>query len=91
MLASVEVAQVNLHHAAAASAIIASRFISDYLEILMIQKPWVYKGGVRGLKTEANKVILDLYSERPRTCIQVRNDIDFFCISEFLTQDLVPV
>ncbi len=40
---------------------------------------------------ESNKVIWDLSSERPRTCIVVRNDIDFFCISEFLTQDLVVV
>ena len=87
----IEVAQVNLHHAASASAVIASRFTADGLGILLIQEPWVNKGEVRGLKMESNKVIWDLSSERPRTCIVLRNGIDFFCISEFLTQDLVAV
>ena len=88
---NIEVAQVNLHHATAASAVIASRFLSDNLGILLIQEPWVFRGEVRGLNTKASKVIWDLSSERPRSCVVVRNDIDFFCISEFLTQDLVAV
>nr|XP_036222944.1 uncharacterized protein LOC118681673 [Bactrocera oleae] len=87
----IEVAQVNLDHAASASAVIASRFTMDGLGILLIQEPWVNKGEVRGLKMDSNKVIWDLSSERPRTCIVLRNGIDFFCISEFLTQDLVAV
>nr|AMS38365.1 hypothetical protein [Bactrocera tryoni] len=91
MAVNTEIAQVNLHHAAAASAVIASRFTADKLGILLIQEPWVHRGEVKGLKTESNKVIWDLSSERPRTCIVVRNNIEFFCISEFLTQDLVAV
>ncbi|XP_050317879.1 uncharacterized protein LOC126751553 [Bactrocera neohumeralis] len=91
MVGVIEIAQVNLHHAAAASAVIASRFTAEKLGALLIQEPWVYKGEAKGLKTEANKVIWDLSSERPRTCIVVRSNIDFFCISEFLTQDLVAV
>ncbi|XP_049302166.1 uncharacterized protein LOC125775553 [Bactrocera dorsalis] len=86
-----EVAQVNLHHASAASAVIVKRFISDNLSILLIQEPWVFRGEVRGLNTSNSKVIWDLSSERPRSCVVVRADIDFFCISEFLTQDLVAV
>ncbi|XP_050324506.1 uncharacterized protein LOC126755829 [Bactrocera neohumeralis] len=92
MMADVmEIAEVNLHHAAAASAVITSRLTAEKLGALLIQEPWVYKGEIKGLKTEANKVIWDLSSERPRTCIVVRSNIDFFCISEFLTQDLVAV
>ncbi|XP_039968086.1 uncharacterized protein LOC120779774 [Bactrocera tryoni] len=91
MVGVIEIAQVNLHHAAAASAVIASRFTAEKLGALLIQEPWIYKGEIKGLKTEANKVIWDLSSERPRTCIVVRSNIDFFCISEFLTQDLVAV
>ncbi|XP_039969052.1 uncharacterized protein LOC120780882 [Bactrocera tryoni] len=91
MVGVIEIAQVNLHHAAAASAVIASRFMAEKLGALLIQEPWIYKGEIKGLKTEANKVIWDLSSERPRTCIVVRSNIDFFCISEFLTQDLVAV
>nr|XP_036225135.1 uncharacterized protein LOC118682147 [Bactrocera oleae] len=87
----IEIAQVNLHHAASASAVIASRFTADGLGILLIQEPLIYKGEVRGLKMVNSKVIWDLSSERPRTCIVIRNDIDYFCISEFLTQDLVAV
>ncbi|XP_049309004.1 uncharacterized protein LOC125777721 [Bactrocera dorsalis] len=91
MAVNMEIAQVNLHHAAAASAVITSRFTAEKLGTLLIQEPWIHKGEVKGLKTEANKVIWDLSSERPRTCIVVRSNIDFFCISEFLTQDLVAV
>nr|XP_036212633.1 uncharacterized protein LOC118679804 [Bactrocera oleae]XP_036212634.1 uncharacterized protein LOC118679804 [Bactrocera oleae]XP_036212635.1 uncharacterized protein LOC118679804 [Bactrocera oleae]XP_036212637.1 uncharacterized protein LOC118679804 [Bactrocera oleae] len=76
---------------ASASAVIASRFTADGLGIPLIQEPWIYKGEVRGLKMVNSKVIWDLSSERPRTCIVIRNDIDYFCISEFLTQDLVAV
>ncbi|XP_039950008.1 uncharacterized protein LOC120767804 [Bactrocera tryoni] len=86
-----EIAQVNLHHAAADSAVITSRFTAEKLGALLIQEPWVYKGEIKGLKTEANKVIWDLSSEKPRTCIVVRSNIDFFCISEFLIQDFVAV
>ncbi|XP_018795541.1 PREDICTED: uncharacterized protein LOC108973008 [Bactrocera latifrons] len=86
-----ELAQVNLHHASAASAVIVKRFISDNLSILLIQEPWVFKGEVRGLNSKRSKVIWVLSSERPRSCVVVRADIDFFCISEFLTQDLVAV
>ncbi|XP_039951545.1 uncharacterized protein LOC120768855 [Bactrocera tryoni] len=91
MADNMEIAKVNLHHAAAASAVITSRFTAEKLGTLLIQEPWVYKGEVKSLKTEANKVIWDISSERPRTCIVVRSNIDFFCISEFLTQDLVAL
>ncbi|XP_036340664.1 uncharacterized protein LOC118750036 [Rhagoletis pomonella] len=49
------------------------------------------QGQVRGLKGTHSKVIWDLSVERPRACVMVRNDIDFFCITEFLSQDLVAV
>ncbi|XP_039966061.1 uncharacterized protein LOC120778334 [Bactrocera tryoni] len=91
MAVNTEIAQVNLHHAAAASAVIANRFTVEKLGILLIQEPWVHRGEVKGLKTESNKVIWDLSSDRPRTCIVVRNNIEVFCISEFLTQDLLAV
>lgn len=91
MDSSLEVAQVNLHHAMAALAVIASRFLKDKLSIILAQEPWVFRGEVRGLNTDNNKVILDLSSDRPRACIVLKKDIDFFCISEFLTQDLVAV
>ena len=65
--AHIEVAQVNLHHATAASAVIASRFLSDNLGILLIQEPWVLRGEVRGLNSRVSKVIWDLSSERPRS------------------------
>ena len=52
---------------------------------------WVLRGEVRGLNSRVSKVIWDLSSERQRSCVVVTNDIDFFCISEFLTQDLVAV
>ncbi|XP_036328686.1 uncharacterized protein LOC118741007 [Rhagoletis pomonella] len=88
---AVEVAQVNLHHAVAASAVIASRFATEDLGILLIQEPWTYRGQVKGLNHNNNKVIWDLSCERPRACVVLKNDINYFCITEFLTQDLVAV
>ncbi|XP_017462302.1 PREDICTED: uncharacterized protein LOC108355664 [Rhagoletis zephyria] len=85
------IAQINLHHAVAASAVITRKFTSEDLGIVLVQEPWVYKGQVKGLTEKSIKVIWDLSCDNPRTCVMLKKETNYFCISEFLTRDLVAI
>ena len=84
-------AQVNVHHAKGASALIARIFAKKHLSMVLIQEPWHYKGGVRGLSCNSGKVIRDNRHTSPRACILIRKGINYFCLTEFMTRDLVPI
>ena len=84
-------AQVNVHHAKGASALIARIFTKNHLSMVLIQEPWHYKGGIRGLSCNSGKVIWDNRHTSPRACILIRKGINYFCLTEFMTRDLVPI
>ena len=85
------VAQANIHHAKAASAIVSRMFTKLQLGIMLLQEPWSYKGQIRGLTCKDAKVIWDTKQERPRSCILISKSINHFCLSEYMTQDLVSI
>ncbi|XP_055842792.1 uncharacterized protein LOC129909743 [Episyrphus balteatus] len=66
-------------------------FAKENLGLALIQEPWTYKGQVRGLISSNSDLIWDTRHDSPRACIQIRNNIKFICLSEFMTRDLVPI
>ena len=86
-----KIAQVNIHHAKAASAIASRMFIKQQLGIMLLQEPWYYRGQIRGLSSKDAKVIWDTKQECPRTCILISKNINYLCLSDYLTRDLVPI
>ncbi|GAB0090988.1 uncharacterized protein DMENIID0001_057790 [Sergentomyia squamirostris] len=82
-------AQVNIHHAKAASAVIARVFAKQHLGLALIQEPWCYKGGIRGLNCKDTTILWDHSQVSPRACIMVRKDIKYFLLSEYLSRDVV--
>ena len=46
---------------------------------------------VLGLSSRNTKVVWDTSQSSPRACIVVRKDINYFCLSEYMTRDLVPI
>jgi len=87
---STGLAQVNIHHAKAASAVLARIFTQQHLGLALVQEPWV-NDGIKGLYTDDSKVIWDQRDPLPRTCIMVRKCINYTILSEFLTRDSVPI
>jgi len=85
-----KLAQVNIHHAKAASAVLARMFTQQHLGLALVQEPW-NNNGIKGLYTDDSKVIWDHRDPLPRTCIMVRKCINYTILSEFLTRDCVPL
>lgn len=80
--------QINLHHAKAATAVLASRFSKEHLDIALIQEPYFFKDQIRGLpKGEL------LYNSSdpgiPRAGILFKKGLNYFPISGFCKKDLV--
>ena len=57
----------------------------------MIQEPWIGHGQVRGFGNKYSKVIWNRGCDNPRSCIVIRNNIEFTCVSELMTRDLVTL
>lgn len=85
------IAQVNIHHAKGASALVMKRFARAGQAVVLIQEPWVCKKRVMGLHSKDSKVIWDTREGNPRACILIRKYISCLCITEFMTRDLVPI
>lgn len=78
------VTQGNLHHTISTLAVIASRFLSDNLDILLVQGAWMYRGKVTDHNIARQSGIS--LSERPKACKVMLNNIDFFCIQRVEVQ-----
>lgn len=58
----------------------------------LIQEPWTTNTGrVNGLGNTSGKVISVGSGERPRACILIRNNINFFVLTGYCTQDVVAI
>ncbi|XP_037919656.1 uncharacterized protein LOC119656993 [Hermetia illucens] len=88
---SAKIAQINHHHAKAASAVIARASSEKNIGIVLAQKPWVYRGQIRGLQGRNIQVIWDSSCEKPRACIILKRNLKYICLSEFLKGDLVAI
>lgn len=85
------IAQINLHCAKRASDNISRVITREGVGITLIQEPWAPHGPVLGISAPNCKVIWDVNSKVPRTCIVINSNIPHICLSEYLTRDLVPI
>ena len=90
-MTQLKIAQANIQHAKAASAVIARMFVKQQLGIALIQEPWHHKNQIKGLSIQNAKVIWDSTLEQPRACLIIKNDINYICLSEHISKDLVAV
>lgn len=88
-MTSTKVAQINLHHAKAASAAIVRASTKFNIGIVLVQEPWVFRGKIRGLTGKDTQVIWDIRCEKPRACMLLKTSSKYLCLSEFLSRDLV--
>ncbi|EDW55406.1 GM19283 [Drosophila sechellia] len=84
------IAQVNIHRANAASAVLARMFTKQHLGLALVQEPW-YNQGIKGLHVKNAKVIWDQRASSPRACILACRIINYYILTEFLTRDCVPI
>lgn len=80
--------QINLHHSKGASAVLARNLSMMHTAIALIQEPWIYRGGIRGLSHCGM-----LYSgemDGARACILVRG-LDAAPLPEFNSRDQTAV
>lgn len=85
------IAQVNIHHARAASAVMTRMFVKQRLGIALLQEPWFYRDQIRGLSGKGIKVIWTRGEETPRACIMLKDSINHICLSDHSTRDLVAI
>ena len=90
-MAPLKLAQLNAHHARGATAILANLLHRRKVDVIMVQEPWIGQGQVRGFSNKFFKVIWNRGCDNPRSCIIVQKDIEFTCVSELVTRDLVTL
>jgi len=79
MVGSTPTAQVNIHRAKAASAVLARMITKQHLGLALVQEPW-YNQGIKGLYVKNAKVIWDQ-----------RASINYCTLTKFLTRDCVLI
>ncbi|XP_048002425.1 uncharacterized protein LOC125238967 [Leguminivora glycinivorella] len=85
--APARVLQANIHHAAAATAIVESQ-LAGHVDLALLQEPWVRNSDILGLKS-VGKVLYNTNGIKPRACIVFSKNIDFLPVPELCTDDLV--
>ncbi|XP_063368589.1 uncharacterized protein LOC134660777 [Cydia amplana] len=86
-MAPARVLQANIHHAAAATAIVESR-LAGHVDLALLQEPWVRNSTILGLNS-VGKVLYNTNGIKPRACIAFGKNIDFLPVPELCTDDLV--
>lgn len=69
-MATVGFIQINLYHSKGISAVLARKMAVMHTGIFLLQKPWVYRGCIRGF-TACEKLFKSPIEPRPRTAIIV--------------------
>lgn len=80
--------QANLHHAAAAAAVVECCLVERKADLALIQEPWVHNSTILGLNA-AGKVLYNTSGTKPRACIIFNNNTEFLPVAELCTDDLI--
>ncbi|KAL1448444.1 hypothetical protein WDU94_012211 [Cyamophila willieti] len=87
----IDVVQINLHHAKAASAQFNKIILEKNIQLALIQEPYLVNGRVAGLGESRGRVIYDNTSSNPRTCIFVKEGIACLPMWTYITRDMTAV
>ncbi|KAL1446330.1 hypothetical protein WDU94_005475 [Cyamophila willieti] len=85
------VVQINLHHAKAASATFTKLILERNIKLALIQEPYVVKGRVAGLSACNGNVIYDVSSPKPRTCIYISKEVQYLPLWNYTSDDMTVV
>ena len=86
-----KVLQINLQHSKGGTAALSRLLHRQEADLVLIQEPYLYKGGVSGLGGTGGKLTYARNVKNPRTCIYVKNDISFLPMVDFCSRDLVTI
>lgn len=82
-----EALQINLHHSKVATAALSQKILSEGIQLVFIQEPWVVKGRVMGLGATKGKLIYDAECGRPRACLYISNNINSYKLNSLCSRD----
>jgi hypothetical protein len=83
--------QINLHYSKAATAALCQQLSEGNDDVELIQEPWLYKCGIRGLTNTGGTVYSTSPENNSRSCIYVRNQINDLPLLEFCSRDATTV
>ena len=89
-----KILQINLQHKKLATANLVKKQKTNDYDMILIQEPWVVKGRVAGLTDIGGKLLYDTScsaTEPPRTCLIIKQNINFLLLQEHCSTDLVAV
>ena len=85
------IAQINLQHARAPTAVLRRHLDICTMKIVLIQEPYFYKDSFGELDAANGTIIFKQSNLRPRSCIFVSKDINFHKIDRFCNTDFVTI
>ncbi|XP_054709092.1 uncharacterized protein LOC129218795 [Uloborus diversus] len=87
----IKIAQINLHHSCAASALLSRRMARGNFDIALVQEHWTGHGKIFGLNVKDHKLHYDLTCARSRACIIVCTRLNAVNLIKYLDGDNVAV
>lgn len=91
---SLRLVQINLKHSKCASENLLIFLNIKYIDVALIQEPWILRGKVMGLNSkdfELFYVVSDNRDYKPRSCILIRKTIKAFLFPNFSDGDTTTV
>ena len=83
--------QINAHHCREATSVIRRRLDSGATGICLIQEPYCYRGGVRGLGSSGSLHVVLSGEGSARACIYTARGINASLLHEFSSSDFTAV
>ena len=91
MASNIKIIQINLQHCKEATAVLCGQLNQLHSGIALIQEPYLYKGGVRGLNIKGSTLIYDRSADRPRAALLATRGMEVTPLPCLTTADAVAV
>ena len=87
---TLEILQINLNHAKAATAALVTSFLAEKRAVALLQEPWIVKRKICGLAGKGRK-IFGGFGQRPRAAVLLSEELDAILLPQFCDADTVAV
>lgn len=83
--------QINLHHCREATSVLRCRLDSGVTGVSLVQEPYCFNGGVRGLGSSGNLHVVLSQTGNARACVYTARGINAILLREFSSGDFTAV
>jgi len=88
---NLRITQINLQHCKEASLVLNHRLHKMQTDLALVQEPWIYQKGIKGLNIRRGRIFCDTNSEKPRSCIVTKPRVQARMLGHLTSRDVTAI